>query len=317
MGQLADALVKYKEAMEVKSDFISSLDIAYIYALKEDYAKAIKWTDHRISTAPSSGIRASGYWYKAFYSYFLGNFDQTLKILKTAEDLMEPVEWEFGGMAVDYLRAWVYYDMKKYELSENYFKDSYSYKPNSPFYKVSYNFSLGSIDLSQGKVNSTRASLAIIKSFLSNEELAYKDLALFLYNLLYAEVLLVQDSLKKAISIFKKTPELNVDLPRGQFMAVYNILYNKDLVARAYYKKGDLDRAIFEYEQLITSNPNKRGRCLIHPLWYYQLARLYEEKDLKEKAIRQYEKFLDIWKDADEDLAELIDAKERLAKLKK
>ena len=35
------------------------------------------------------------------------------------------------------------------------------------------------------------------------------------------------------------------------------------------------------------------------------------------KAISRYEKFPDIWKNADEDLPELIDAKARLARLKK
>jgi len=43
---------------------------------------------------------------------------------------------------------------------------------------------------------------------------------------------------------------------------------------------------------------------------------LYEEKGSSIKAIEQYEKFLDIWKDADEDLPELMDAQKRLARLK-
>jgi len=46
------------------------------------------------------------------------------------------------------------------------------------------------------------------------------------------------------------------------------------------------------------------------------LAKLYEEKGMKDKAIERYEKFLDIWKDADEDLPEPHDARARLAKLK-
>jgi len=33
-------------------------------------------------------------------------------------------------------------------------------------------------------------------------------------------------------------------------------------------------------------------------------------------AIKELQKFIDIWKDADEDLPDLIDAKKKLAKLK-
>jgi len=43
---------------------------------------------------------------------------------------------------------------------------------------------------------------------------------------------------------------------------------------------------------------------------------IYEKKGDNQLAIQNYEKFLDLWKDADEDLPDLIDAKKRLAKLK-
>ncbi len=96
----------------------------------------------------------------------------------------------------------------------------------------------------------------------------------------------------------------------------YNLPFLKDLLARAYLQKGELDKAIAEYERLITFDPNSRDRRLIHPKYHYRLARLYEEKGWSDKAIKEYEKFLKIWKDADEDLPELIDAKSRLAKLR-
>lgn len=318
MGQLDNALAKFKEAIEVKPDFMSTrLKISYIYALKEDYAEAIKWTDYYITMAPSSGLRTSGYWQKAFYYYFLGKFDQTLNMLDTAEALLEPVEWEFGGMAVDWFRAYVYYDMEKYEPSRNYLKDSYAYDPDSPFYTVGYNFNMALLDLKQEKLDSVRARLATIESFLRDVEPGYKDLALFQHDLLYAQVLLVQDSLEKAISVFEKTSKsIKTDLPTGQYTSIYNLLSHKDVVARVYYKKGKIDKAILEYERLTNPDPNKRGRLLIHPLWRYSLAKLYEEKGLTAKAIAQYEKFLDIWKDADPDRPELIDAKKHLATLK-
>ena len=73
---------------------------------------------------------------------------------------------------------------------------------------------------------------------------------------------------------------------------------------------------IVEYEQLITYEPEKREWLLIHPRYHYRLAKLYEEKGLTDKAIEQYETFLNIWKDADEDWPEMADAKKRLAMLK-
>ncbi len=43
---------------------------------------------------------------------------------------------------------------------------------------------------------------------------------------------------------------------------------------------------------------------------------LYEQKGLKSRAIEQYQKFLDLWKDADLDTPKVEDAKKGLARLK-
>ena len=45
------------------------------------------------------------------------------------------------------------------------------------------------------------------------------------------------------------------------------------------------------------------------------LGKIYEKKGDTQLAIENYEKLLDLWKDADEDLPDLIEAKTRLAKL--
>ncbi len=49
---------------------------------------------------------------------------------------------------------------------------------------------------------------------------------------------------------------------------------------------------------------------------HYWLGVAYEQQGKKEKAISEYKKFLDIWKDADFNSHEIKDAKVRLAKLK-
>ena len=92
------------------------------------------------------------------------------------------------------------------------------------------------------------------------------------------------------------------------------VLY-RFLEAQAYIKSGKLEQAIAEYERLTTFDPDSKDRRLINPRYHYRLAKLYEEKGLKAKALERYEKFLDLWKDADEDWPQLHDARARLASL--
>jgi tetratricopeptide (TPR) repeat protein len=66
------------------------------------------------------------------------------------------------------------------------------------------------------------------------------------------------------------------------------------------------DQAIAEYEKLVTFD---------HPLYHYLLGKLYEQRGLKDKARVQYERFLDLWKNAGPGRPEVEDAKKRLANL--
>ena len=54
--------------------------------------------------------------------------------------------------------------------------------------------------------------------------------------------------------------------------------------------------------------------CCFHPKYQHRLAALCEQKYWKAKAIEYYEKFFDIWKDADPEIAEVKDVRERLSK---
>ena len=46
------------------------------------------------------------------------------------------------------------------------------------------------------------------------------------------------------------------------------------------------------------------------------LGKIYEQKGWKGKAIENYEKFLDLWKDADPGIAEVEDTRKRLIALR-
>jgi len=80
----------------------------------------------------------------------------------------------------------------------------------------------------------------------------------------------------------------------------------EDCLARAYLKLGALDQAIAELDRILKLNPN-------YPLAHFHLAQAYEQKGQAEKARELYRRFLEVWKNADPDLPEVITAKSRLS----
>ena len=88
-----------------------------------------------------------------------------------------------------------------------------------------------------------------------------------------------------------------------------------DALASAYYISGDLEKAQQELERILTYTA---GRLLwgdIYTQSFYKLAKIYQKKGWKGKAIEHFEQFIGLQKDADQETLELTDAKNQLAQL--
>ena len=320
MGKLDEAVAKYKEALEIKPDFFQSYwRVGYIFALKEEYTEALKWVDKDISISSSPGLKADGYITKGLFQYWLGNFEQALSSFNLAKDLAEAAGNKGVKATADLLAGLIYCDQQEFELSRKHIKRWFDvYIEISPAFipdfTAHYKSSLGIVELKEGRIDFAKSNLAEIKSLLPKLTLFTKDWIVFRRDLLEGEVLLAEGSIEDAIAVLEKASPLGKP-PLMQFIIPYNFPIFKDTLARAYQQNGEIEKAIAEYERLITFDPSTEERCLIHPKYHYRLAKLYEQQGNTAKAIEHFEKFLDLWKDADPGIAEVEDARERLAGL--
>jgi len=328
IGQLDNSIEKYQEAVEAQSDYFEAYwRVAYVYALKEEYQKALDWIEQLIDRAPSPGIKAEAHLWNAFYHYWIGEMDRSLRSLRMASEQAERVENKFGQAFSAWIEGWIHYDRGDMEkcrsLIEQWYdlitKHSHTYRPapSEQFYSAEYSFFLGLLDLNQGRVDSAKSRLKEMESLMPKIDPVFRNrVALYDFIVFNGDVLLAEGSLDKAISTFEEEVLLEIPYMHSWLILLYNTPYPRDILARIFKKKGYLDKAISEYKRLITYNPESKERRLIHPLFYYRLAKLYEQRDWRGKAIENYEKFLSLRKDADSGIPEVDDAHKRLARLK-
>jgi tetratricopeptide (TPR) repeat protein len=87
---------------------------------------------------------------------------------------------------------------------------------------------------------------------------------------------------------------------------LWNFDTYEDCLANGFLDVGRYDEAIAEYERILKLNPN-------YPLVHYHLAQAYERKGQRDRARAAYQRFLEVWKDADADVPEVAAAKKQLS----
>jgi tetratricopeptide (TPR) repeat protein len=159
---------------------------------------------------------------------------------------------------------------------------------------------LGNLYARNGDIEKAESILEVISAKITEgnrfDEAAYSQLK--------GEIELARGNNDEAIDLFETTIKLRNDS------------YTLSSLAYAYHSLGQLEKAISVYEDMI--GPHyilgwEAQECVVEA--YYNLARINEEMGNQVEAEKYYRQFTDIWKNADEDIPMLQDAKSRLASL--
>jgi serine/threonine protein kinase/tetratricopeptide (TPR) repeat protein len=117
-----------------------------------------------------------------------------------------------------------------------------------------------------------------------------------------------------------------IALARGEFtaatdhfevaVALFENDYNREPLALCALASGDIELGRQRYEQLVERKRFGSGE-MVEPwvLAHYQLGKIYEQQGDTARALERYSQFVDIWKDGDNDLPPLIDARRRIREL--
>jgi serine/threonine protein kinase/tetratricopeptide (TPR) repeat protein len=303
-GKLDEAIASYETAMALKSDFGRS-SLANLYMFRGDYAKAGSLYQAMASDA-NDRIRADGRLALTRIPRYQGRFQDALQLLETgiATDRMELGEcpevakklWarvivnEFFGDArtvIEDLKDAISI-MREHETRDLYWRAYRAYLAA----KLSESGDQSGVDSLMYDIT------AAIK------ESGYPDSTDYL--------------LASALTAFK--------LHKYDMAAVYwekvikpnpYHFFSLLFLGMSYLGAGQLGNAVPTLEKAINIYDESRGGWPgLGVLCHYLLGKAYEASGWTNKAIKQYETFLDIWKNGDSGIVEIKDARERLARLK-
>jgi tetratricopeptide (TPR) repeat protein len=166
----------------------------------------------------------------------------------------------------------------------------------------------GVAEIHQGQVEKARTHLASQEAIYS-ERNTYET---FWYYALAGEIALATGDLAAAETAFSNAePELKMFFNAGT--AIISLFGNdlsfRDGPARVKKAQGDLPGAIRIYRKLLKPDIGSKWTAMLEPRYVLALARLLDETGDKEAARAEYERFLELWKNADEGLPELKEAR--------
>ncbi len=301
-GKVEQAIQSYESALGVKPNFYASLaKLGHMYLFRREYAKA-ETCYKELSSSDEKDIRSGGRTYLAILPLYQGKFQEALEVLDhgIAADKMEQVPGAFKHL----LKAFMYKEkedtsaaLREAKNSVEVLTEAYPDRPVNM--RDFYAYFLA--ESGRGK-----QAQEVVDAIRDEVEEKYPSLMGYYWRAL-GHLELTKGNAEAATTYLTKGL-------LGQAGPLFGVRYH---LARAYLESGRLGEEVAVLEEALSRYDEERATL---PVWsvksHYLLAVAYEKSGWSKKAIEQYEKFLDIWKDADPGISEVEDAKERLKKLR-
>jgi non-specific serine/threonine protein kinase len=304
-SEIDKAIESYEKALEIKPDFFTTLyKLGNIYIFKKRYIDA-EDIFVRICSTDDLVWRSRGRYGMAYIPLYQGKFNQALEVLDKG----------IGGDELDHYYG--RYNSSKHALKAVILREK---------------------DRFESAIEEIEMAIEIFRRNFPDDRTEWLNLyvSLLAENNEIAKAEEIAEAARKEIK--EKYPNRmysywiargniefyrsNLDAARIHFEMVvnererpgYGVHYKLGLT---YLKMGMNEEAINELEADVAKYTSVRAfQSILEVKSYYHLGIAYEESGWINKAIEQYEEFLDIWKNADPGIEEIDDARARLAKLK-
>ncbi len=322
-GKFDLARAKYEQALAVKPDFASTWKLAYLYAMDGDYDAALRWVDYLIAHAQSDGMRADGHQWKGFYYSLMGRLKEALGELGTAEEPGQDLRQHrmadiiLRGRPLDLLTTGAGSTSARPTSTRRlaYRAETKQGTPTlNKIYELLYS---GLYDVKTGDVAAARKKLEDITGLSASDRGEREGSSTRPPStILKREILFAEGAYDEAIKVFAEGPPVRINLSIAYDGPAEEPALPGRFRRPGLAGEGRTDKAIDEYERLVSPEAAARESALIHPFSRLRLAALYEAKGDLDRAVEQYEVLDRVWKDADAGLPEVAAARKKFSELK-
>ncbi len=294
LGQFKQGLVSMLQARDLFPDnYRITGSIANLYAYQNEYAKAEMELKKLIEKEQPTNVRSYGYQRLSNFYPYKGKYRKALQVLDKRIELLKQENNIVSGATTQIFRGFQF--IYGWNDPEKAWKEVEKTIPVQN--KTANNYFWGSVNLTQVYHGDYTEAVRLAKS------LSPKWWQQIIQSLIFSLKL----DLEKA-EIFADSV-----IQTGNGFPMMFVFYP---LAECQYEKGQFNKAL---ESLIKMQNIYDGvwiRGIYYPKSFYLMGKIYEKKGDRNLAIKNYEKFFNLWKEADQDLPDLIDAKARYAKIK-
>lgn len=282
-GDYNNAIDNYKKALSVKPDFYTSLrNLGSTYLTIGEYEKSKTTYKKLLSLKPGREWQRDVYTDMAQIYLATGQFNEALKSINQSIMLSKSNFRKSYGIAT---KGYIYFLKNNYNEALRLFSASLTVLPEA----IWAHEWKGCVFIKQKKYDLALSEAQEMKLLLERYgQTAYMSN----YNALLGKIAMEQELYDEAIMYIKDAMK-------------YDYQSNLYPMAYAYFKKGNFENAVYYINKIFSFNRN-------NGLAHFLLAQIYEKQNKQKLASAEYSTFLKIWKNADDDIREVQEAKARI-----
>ena len=305
-GKIEQAIESYQKALQIKPDFHTSLaKLGHMYLFSREYAKA-ESCYKELTSCPEKVARSGGRAFLALVPLYQGKLNEALKVLDhgLAADEMERTEARQDDKL--FVKAAIYREQKNIDAALSELETAIEISSRTDQYLANqWRMYYVQFLSENGELGKAQYMIEIMEQDIPGKPIRVKE---YYWNARgYVE--LARGRPEDALSYFEKYFQDTIEFPT-HFYIHYTL-------ARTYLEQDMLAESVSAFENMLSCHNRTRALNAIASVKaHYYLGQAYQRSGWTDKAIEQYEIFLDIWKDADEGIEEVEDARSRLERLR-